>query len=260
MNEATTSAGAYRVVVFARPDDPETFADAISKALQLNRVDARIDWHNIPGVLPHHLSLDVASEVAAAVRELGVNASVVLESTLPRLDHAEVIHRAACLPEGLEIAGLSGARHALIEWENLVVADVGYVPLESAQHYNVEPSVVVFSAPHSHTELTETTAISGFELWLVTAHPDRVFRIEQDRMNYEYLGERMVESAAANFKVFLADIAAHAKRTYLTPAVRAVLEQKPLGKYRFADSEALKRDTLLHVLLHREQMRVAHSE
>lgn len=259
MTDVTTPAGAYRVVVFARPDDPEIFADAIAKPLNLNRVDARIDWHNIPGVLPHHLTLDAASEVAAAIRGLGVNSIVVMESTLPRLDRAEVVHRAACLPEGLEIAGLSGARHALIEWENLVVAAVGYVPLESAQHYNVEPSVVVFSAPHSHTELTETTSINGFELWLVTAHPERVFRIEQDRMNYEYLGERMVESAAANFKVFLADIAAHAKHTYMTPAVHAVLEHKPLGKYRFADAEALKRDTLLHVLLHREQSRVARS-
>lgn len=252
--------GAYRVVVFARPDDPDDFVDAVMKTIGANRVDARIDWNLAPGILPHKLTLEAASKLANALRGLGVNTSVVLESTLLRLDHAETVHRAACLPEGLEIAGLTGARSALIEWQDVVLMSVGFVPLETAKHYNVEPQVAVFSAPHSHTELTETTAITGFELWLVTARPERVFRIEQDRMNYEYLGERKVPSAAANFKVFLTDIALHAKRAYLTPAAHALIEFKPVGKYRFTDSAELQRETQLHFLLHRELQRANSSK
>lgn len=256
MSDSSNSAGAYRVVVFARPDDQDEFVDAVMEATGTNRVDARIAWNLAPGILPHKFSLDVASELANSIRGLGVNTSVVLESTLPKLDRADVIHRCACSPEGLEIAGLSGARTALIEWQDIALVSVGLVPLETAKHYNVEPQVAVFSAPHSHTELTETTAITGFELWIITSHPERIFRIEQDRMNYEYLGERKVPSAAANFKVFLTDIALFAKNAYLTPAAHALIEFQPVGKYRFVDSAALQRETSMHFLLHREQQRV----
>lgn len=253
--EASSPAGAYRVVVYARPDDIADFTVVLERVLGINRVDARIHGHNIPGILPQPLSLDDASRLTDAIKAIGINASVVLASTLPRLERAEVVHRAACLPDGLEISGLTGARHALIEWSDIALVSGGIVPLETAKHYNLDPSVIVSSAPYSHTELTETTAITGFEMWVVTCRPERVFRFEQDRMNYEYLGERKVASAANNFKVFLTDIALCAKDAYLTPAMHALIEFRPVGKYRYPDSAALQRETLLHYLLHREQAR-----
>ena len=70
-------------------------------------------------------------------------------------------------------------------------------------------------------------------------------------MNYEYLGKRKTFSATANFRLFLDDVIAGARRAYLTPSTRDYLERGSVTDYSFASPDALKHDAILHLLIRR---------
>ncbi len=240
----------FRVAVFSRSSDPDAMAGALAESLGLNRIDARIHAAHVPGVLPDQLSRDQAESVAAAVTKIGVAAAAVAQSDVPQLGHPETIHHAACLDDGLEILGLTGARAGFVAWNDLEFLSVGHVPVESAHHYAPESNVVVRSSPHSVEEESEGIAVSGPVCWIIARNPQRIFFISHSRMNYDYLGDRKSASAATNFQEFLTDLVSHATTAYLTPATHAILDHGSATDYVFQDAEQLKQDTVLQFLLH----------
>lgn len=239
------------VTLFSRGDDSETLAGVLGDTLGLNRIDAKIRAAHVPGVLPDRLTRETADSVVAAVHGIGIAAAAFFWTDVPSLDHPVVVHHASCSSEGLEILGLHGARTSLVRWPDLEFISVGHVPLETAHHSNAESLVVVHSAPHSFEETLDQPTLSGPECWIIARRPQRIFVINHNRMNYEYLESRMTESATANFKEFLNDLDHYGRDAYLTPATHAILKHGPAHCYTFSDTEQLKRTTLLQFLLHR---------
>ena len=58
---------------------------------------------------------------------------------------------------------------------------------------------------------------------IVRRDPRIAFRVVENQMNYAYLGDRLSQSAADNFPVFLADLCARADAAYITPSTRSLL-------------------------------------
>ncbi len=243
--------GDYRVAVFSRGSDPDAMAAALGESLGLNQVDARIHAAHVPGILPDRLDHDQAVAVASAVQKTGVTAAAIAHSEIPAMDHPEVVHHAACLDEGLEILGMTGARSGLISWADLEFVSVGHVPLDSAHHYASESNVIVQSSPHTFEEQSDGVAVKGPACWLIARNPQRVYFINHQQMNYDYLGERKSTSAAANFQAFLSDITSAATSAYLTPATHAILDHGSAHDYTFDDTERFKQMTVLQFVLHR---------
>lgn len=239
------------VVLFSRGEDAEALAGVLGDTLGLNRIDAKIRSAHVPGVLPDRLTRETADSVVAAVHGIGIAAAAFSWTDVPCLDHPIVVHHASCGFEGLEILGLHGDRTNLIRWPELEFISVGHVPLETAHHSSTEDMVVVHSAPHSFEETLDQPILSGPECWIIARRPQRIFVLNHNRMNYEYLGSRMTESATANFKEFLTDLAHHGREGFLTPATHAILNHGPAHCFTFSDTEQLKRTTLAQFLLHR---------
>jgi hypothetical protein len=160
------------------------------------------------------------------------------------------VHHAACSGDSLEILGLRGARASLIRWPDLELVSVGYIPLEAAHHSSTDSMVVVHSAPHTFDETSDHVTSSGPECWLIAKRPQRIYCLNHDRMNYDYLGPRKTGSASANFREFLKDIAHLAEDAFLTPATHQFLSHGPVNDYTFPTAEQLKRTTLVQFLLH----------
>ncbi|NQV25278.1 MAG: hypothetical protein HQ518_13020 [Rhodopirellula sp.] len=249
--EETSQQPAYRVAVFSRCSDPDQFTETLVSVLGLNRIDARIHAAHVPGLLPERLTRERAELAAAAINRLGMSAAGISQSDIPNLDHPMVVHHAACREEGLEVLGLRGAQASLVEWPDLEFVSAGYVPLESAQHSSTESMVVVHSVPHTFDETSEHLALSGLECWFIAKHPQRIYVINHNRMNYDYLGSRKTGSASANFGEFLQDVAHFAEQSFLTPATHAFLSRGPVEDYAFSTAERLKQTTQLQFLLHR---------
>jgi hypothetical protein len=86
------------------------------------------------------------------------------------------------------------------------------------------------------------------EVILARREPRIAFRIVENQMNYAYLGQRLSQSAAENFPVFLADLCARADAAYITPSTRSLMERRDPGEHGFASSQALL-DYATHRLL-----------
>jgi hypothetical protein len=70
----------------------------------------------------------------------------------------------------------------------------------------------------------------------------------ENQMSYAYLGDRLKNSAAENFPIFLADLCARADQAYLTPSTRTLLERREVSECEFPSSAALL-DYATHRLL-----------
>ncbi len=86
------------------------------------------------------------------------------------------------------------------------------------------------------------------EVIVVRREPRLAFRVVENQMNYAYLGQRLSQSAADNFPVFVADLCARAGTAYLTPSTRSLLEHRNRSEHEFPSSQALL-DYATHRLL-----------
>jgi len=244
-NESTR----HRVVIFAAPDDPYALRDVLVEVLGLHPTEAQIRAHDVPGVLPERLSRDEALRVVAAVEQLGVSAASLPDDEVPEFEHAEIVHHARCLDAGLEIVELHGEPECVIPWSDVELVSVGRVPLDSDHRYLPEQDPVMGSGRRTGHKTMNIAAVSGPEMWLIRRHPMRGFRINHKQMNYEYLGNRMTDSASKNFLLFVSDLLERAPDAYRTPATRAFCEHGLLGHYDFRSSEQLRLYTVFHLLL-----------
>jgi len=248
---ATTRAE-YRVAVFAVPADEEAFLQVLQDRLGMNGIDARIHLHELPGLLPDRLEQPVAIELAAAIRELGVEAQAVATADLPVLEHVASAHHVRCGESGLELIGTSGGVDETIPWSQLKLVSIADVPLESVRHYVARPTAVIRAGPGRVSPPSlDKPPVRGAEMWIICEGPFRAIRIDHREMNYEYLGDRKSSSAAANFSLFVADLAVWAPQLYWTPAARAFRRRAPAAEYRFDSRQAHRDATMLQVLLMR---------
>lgn len=241
----------YRVVVFGTPDDPLDLCQVFETVLGMHATDAMIHARSAPGVIGLSLTREQADRIASGIAEVGLGADVVADADLPALARATIVHHAACLDSGLEIIELHGRDSAIVAWDDIDLLSVGQVPQEHARHYVPSEMVTVKSGRRTGPSTLETPLSPGPEAWILCARPFRVFRIDHKRMNYEYLRDRKIDSATANFRIFVDDIVARARRAYLTPATRAFLEHGSVADYSFANADGLQRYTILHLLIHR---------
>ena len=244
----------WRVAVFAIPDDQAALKSILMREFNLNPIDAQIQIHGLPGLLPDHMSEEKAQLVREQIEQLGIATSVVDFRTLPLLNHPLRPHHVKCLADGLEILGLDGSRDELIGWPEVTMISIGYVPLETTHHYH-GPATAIASAPHHEIASSELPSMSGAEMWLMRdAVAPKAYRIDHNQMNYEYLGHRKVDSATANFQTLVGDILERATGCYQTPATRAFISHGPLKHFAFTSSEELQHYTLFHFLLRRRML------
>jgi hypothetical protein len=239
----------YRVVIFAAPDDAFALRDLFVEQFKMHPSDAMHHARHVPGILPDALTQDAAAQVASAVNELGLHAEAVLQSEIPDFQHAETVHHVRCLDAGLEIVEVHGQQETVVSWSDVDLVSVGQVPQEDDRHYILSDEIS--AARRAATLDCFVARLPGPELWIVRREPLKAFRIDHERMNYEYLGDRKTASSTRNFRVFIGDVLEKAPTAYVTPATRAFVEHGPPRHYEFDSSDQLRRYTVFHLLIRR---------
>jgi hypothetical protein len=194
---------------------------------------------------------DAADEVSKAIHEAGGYAITVPASEIPDLSRPVRLHHAACTDKGLEIYDVNGNVSETIPPDDLELLSIGAMPTESTHR-------VVAAEPRLHTSWgpkgsdRDLSDMLGAEAFLVTENPFRVFLVNNNEMNYDYLGDRKSTSATANFRLFVDDIIALSPGLYLTPAGRAFTGHGLLNHYIFDSQDALRSHTLFHLIICRQ--------
>ena len=251
MDTPATNDVGYRVIVFAAPDDVEELGEVLENVLGLHATDALVLARTAPGPLGEKTTREAAERLAAEIARIGLRAEAVPAGDIPEFTNMVIVHHARCLDTGLDVLGLNAEEKMLIAWNDIELIGVGQVPQETSRHYPAGQMVTVTAARRTVPGPKDMLQTPGPCAWLVCHNPDCQLRIDHKRMNYEYLGQRKTFSATANFRLFLDDVIAHARAAYLTPSTRDYIEHGSVTDYSFDSPDELKRDAILHLLIHR---------
>ena len=232
------SEDAYRLAIFDHVTDFEELTEAFVSTLRIHPTDARVWARQTPGVLKENLHLADCERVIAALAERKIRSGRIKATEVPVLRHSVMIHRASCEPDGLHIIEAHGDPLTCIPWEQINVVCVGCVPLEKAAHYPSGDWTAVSAGRHYQRPEIATNTPLGIEVYLVCDAPYPSFRLDHAKMNYHYLGDRLVESATANFGLFIRDVIGYARRAFLPESTHAFLEHQHTDKCQFRDHEA----------------------
>lgn len=259
----SSSAPSYRLVIFDEIDEPvqKDARDLFCKVTGIHPTDA-VQWlARTPGTWPHPLDEAATRLLLDGLYDLAIAAEAWLVDRFPNLGTPRSVHRAACLAEGLRIEGLRGEPTHWVPWDKVEMICAGRIG--GSDHVRNPasprwPSAVVtgiraialrkprISDRGSRSQRTPRDPVD--EVLVVRRDPRVAFRFAEDQMNYSYLGDRLAESAAENFPVFLADLCARASTAYLTPSTRALLGRDDDAECEFPNSKALF-DYAMHRLL-----------
>jgi hypothetical protein len=242
----------YRLVIFDTIDDPQELRETICGATGLHPTDA-VQWlARAPGVWPQLLDEPTVRRVLDGLYESGVAAEAWRSDQFPDLSPPRLVHRAACLDDGLRIEGLRAEPTHWVPWDRVEMLCAGRVAAED-EFREVKsprwPSAVVagiraiaLKKPRPfdrHLRASRVPRDAVAEVLIVRRDPRIAFRVVGNQMNYAYLGKRLMPSAAENFPIFLADLCARADQAHLTPSTRAMLEGRDPGEYEFPTSQAI---------------------
>src|SRR5262245_43409873 len=220
----------YRLVIFDAIDDPQALREMICDATGMHPTDV-VQWlARAPGVWPQPLEEPVVRTLLDGLYECKVAAEAWRSDQFPDLSPPRTVHRAACLDEGLRIEGLRGEPTHWVPWDRVEMICVGKVVAEDEFRMVKRlqwPSAVIsgiralaLQKPRPIERPVRAHRIPHDplgEVLIVRRDPRVAFRVVENKMNYAYLGKRLMNSAADNFPIFLADLCARADQAYLTP-------------------------------------------
>lgn len=237
---------ATRVAVFSKPDDVHELADVLSEELGWHPTDAMHEAHSAPCVLTPRLTSANAERIAAVIEQLGLRSEPIPLDELRAFEDLRTVHHVACRLSGLEILDLLGLPAELIPWDDLEVLSIGETPAEAAHHQLTNEFTVISSARHLQ-DVALDVPTHTLELWIVCRHPERVYRLDASKLNFESLAEHKTNSMHINLHLLLQEIVRHAPQTHLTPAAREFLDHDKITS--FTSAEQLLNVTQLHLLM-----------
>jgi hypothetical protein len=256
-----TTTPQYRLVIFDAIDEPLELRDLVCRTTGMHPTDV-VQWlARAPGTWPQPLGETTVRELLDGFYEAGIAAEARRTDLFPDLSPPRTIHRAACMKEGFRIEGLRAEPTHWAPWDRIDMICAGRISAED-EFRNVQsprwPSTVVsgiralaLMKPQPTTRRARATRIARDpvgEAIIVRRDPRIAFRVVENQMNYAYLGERLSQSAADNFPIFLADLCARADAAYITPSTRSLLEHREPSEHEFPSSQALL-DYATHRLL-----------
>ncbi len=251
----------YRVVIFNPIDDPQAVKDVIAAEVGLHPTDV-VQWlARAPGIWPRLLEEDEARRFLDCLYELGIPAEARRLDQFPELSPPRTVHRAACLPDGFRIEGLRSEPTHWIPWDRIELICAGRISTEDEFRDAKPPrwpsSVVTgFRAialmkprpVHRTARATRIPRDPSSEVVIVRRDPRIAFRVTEAHMNYAYLGDRLRESAAENFPLFLSDLCSHSTAAYITESTRSLLEHPESRDHEFSSSQDLLEHATLRLL------------
>lgn len=242
----------YRLAIFSPVDEPERLSETFQTVLGMHPTDAKIWARHLPGVLHETFTLQDAQALATAIAELGLRVRVIRRDDVPNLHSAERVHHLRCDESGLQLMDVEGHPALQIPWDSIEMICIGEAPLDTTRHYAGERWDGIAGGRRSPHQPVETTRSTGLEAWITCRSPYPSLRIDHEQMNYEYLGDRCVESATVNFRSLIGDLAERSKNAMLTESTHAYLRHVQPEHYRFKTETELLHYATIQALLARE--------
>lgn len=256
LNAETTDASQsdYRLAIYSQIKDPHVLSAVFQSVLKVHPTDAIVWARHVPGVLNESFTVRQAQELASAIQAQGFRARAIQRDQVPNLRQAIAVHHARCEMNGLQLIELHGMPEILIPWSAIQMICVGEVPIEISRHFPAGPFSGLSASHHYHPPQIDVPLTPSLKLLITCGQFLPNIRIDHERMNYEYLGSRRVESATSNFQQFIQDLATRATSAQLTGSTRAYMNHEQPESYRFKSPDEFLQYATLEATLAREPL------
>jgi len=250
----------YRLVVFEKPEDTEPVRAFLAKALGIHPLDAQRLTAHMPGILPGLYDAKTSKTVIDRLFELRIPAEARSTDTFPDLTRPRVVQDLTLTGGGINFRDnvtkqtlhfLPWNRIGLIAAGRIVVPDtvIEYDP--SGITRNVVYGVRRMLGGGALNRKERTVRAAGFPkgsaiIW--RREPHGVFRLSEDRLRYDILGEHRAETAAENFPRLIKWLAASAENAYLTDATRALIGDTGIEPQVYPDEETMIESATMQLL------------
>jgi hypothetical protein len=185
------------------PLDIQKTARILAKAEHIVYADATRKVSTCRGILAEGLPFHEAESICDELNREGVGVFHMDEDEMYRPDPPRSVNNADCFEEYLNVQDLYGGIHPLF-WINVILLSLGLIEDE---HLVLD----VFSK-----------------------HPQKMhYRIQHDKFNYDYLGERLTQSSFDNFRLFVEDVVGFAKQAYGNAGINAYLKGEEARKVSY---------------------------
>lgn len=253
-DRATLVPDEYRIAAFSVPGDMESLEQILTELPELDRLTAQQTARSLPGIIPGRCSRELAEGVAERLAEAGLKAIAVPASEIPDLFHVQRPHRIRISDEILETTDSRGQTQVW-SWQDVAVISVGVVPSTAPSGFRAVPLVASGSSHRSWNSSIKVNPRHRPEVWVVLRNGQPAICIASDEVNYEYLGDRIAPSSAANFRLLVEDLIQHSATAWLTPSTIAFMEHHPTSHFDFRTCDDFRRYIELQFVLshHPEQ-------
>jgi hypothetical protein len=238
----------YRIAAFSVPGDMESLEQILMEVPEMDRLTAIQTARTLPGIIPGSCSRELAEGIVERLAEAGLKAIAVPASDIPDLLHVQRPHRIRVTDETLETTDARG-RTEVWSWQDVAVISVGVVPSTAPLGFRAMPLVASGSSHRSWNSSVKVNPRHRPEVWVVSRNGQPAICIASDEVSYEYLGERIALSSAANFRLLVGDLIQHSETAWLTPSTLAFTEHHPSSHFDFRTCDDFRRYIQLQFVL-----------
>jgi hypothetical protein len=218
----------YKLVVFQAPVERESVRNMIVKTLKIHALDAQRLVAHMPGILPGLYGADDCRKLLDALFEMSIPAEARAQDQFPDLSRPKQVHDLILTPGGLNIRDLVRKQTLhFLPWNQIGLIAAGRVEMPSVVTEYTPPGItrgVVYgvrrmlgggSLNRKEQTVHSPVAPKG-EAIIWRKNPHGAFRLSEDKLRYDILGEQRAETAFENFPRLLRWLAAGTDEAFLT--------------------------------------------
>jgi hypothetical protein len=175
--------------------------------------------HEYLGILAEHLSQENARKLAETLQSIGIETQVLdMSEVVPRPQPVDVVN-AEISPRGFVTRDMY-LKETVVPWDSVVFLSatrVKQTTRPAVNHLSLAPTGGVRGDAHSAV---------GEGSWVLAIYTNGAtphYRIQQNRFNYTYLGERRTLKSFENLRLVAADIARFATQAAMGEGFKSLL-------------------------------------
>jgi hypothetical protein len=250
----------YRLVVFRAPDTPESARELFAKSLKMHPLDASRLVAHMPGILPGLYNGAQCKTILDGLFEMKVAAEARLADQFPDFSRPKQVHDMLLTAGGVNIRDLVHKQTLhFLPWDQIGLIAAGRVELPDVVTEYTPPGMTR-AVVHGVRRMLGGGALNRKErtvhspvapkgeaiLW--RKRPHGVFRLSEDKLRYEILGEHLATTAAENYPRLLRWLASGTKEAFLSKGTEAYVENKLDDVPIFDDFNALTENATMELL------------
>jgi hypothetical protein len=250
----------YRLVVFGKPEETEPVRDFLAKSLGIHPLDALRLTAHMPGILPGLFDAQTSKKVLDGFFELKIPAEARSADTFPDLSRPRSVQDLTLTGGGINIRdNVRKQTLHFLPWNRIGLIAAGRIQMPDTVIDYVPPGItrnVVYGVRRmlgggSLNRKERSVRSPGFpkgEAILWRREPHGVFRLSEDKLRYDILGEHRAETAAENFPRLIKWLAVGAETAFLTDSTQSYIGETGAEPEIFPDEESLIESATMQLL------------